>query len=209
LAVVVFGFEPFLEFDENPTELVVRHLDGKTIGGERLTAKVLPVDYARVERTILDAIEQAKPKLVIGFGLAQNREKITPEKIAVNYRFSGEPDNAGRKVGGARIDESEPDGVFSNLPVERLTDSLNEAGIPAAVSFTAGAYLCNNAMFVIVREARKQGFLGGFVHVPCHSEWVSKKGRATASLPIATIAKAAEHSVIYCLSESTTSNAQR
>ena len=199
MSVLVLGFEPFLDFDENPTKLVVEGLDEKTIGGEKVAGVVLPVDYDRVENAILDAIERTKPRLVIGFGLAQRREKITPEKIAVNYRYSSEPDNAGKKVGGVRIDENEPDGIFSSLPVETLVGSLNSVGIPASVSFSAGAYLCNNAMFVIVREARKRGFPGGFIHVPCHSEWVLRKNKPLASLPLATITQAAEHSVIHCL----------
>jgi pyroglutamyl-peptidase len=199
MSVLVLGFEPFLDFDENPTELVVKDLDGKIIEGERVTGVVLPVDYDLVESKILGAIERTKPKLVIGFGLAQKRERITPEKIAVNYRLADEPDNAGRKMGGVRIDGSEPDGIFSSLPVESLVSSLNSVGIPASVSLSAGAYLCNDAMFVIVREAARRGFSGGFVHVPCHSEWVSRKNRQLPSLPLAMIAKAAEHSTAYCL----------
>ncbi len=198
---MVFGFGPFLDLDENPTELVVRSLDGKTIGEEKVTGVVLPVDYDQVEDRILGAIKRVKPSLVVGFGVAQGREKVTPEKIAVNYRFASAPDNVGRKIEGARIDESEPDGIFSDLPVEHLAKSLNSAGIPASVSFSAGAYLCNNAMFVIVRESRTQGFAGGFVHVPCHSEWVSRKSEAFASLPLATIARAAELS-LSCVTRS-------
>ena len=198
----MFGFEPFLGFDENPTELVVRKLDGREFQGETVTGVVLPVDYDKVEDRVIGAIEHANPRLVIGFGLAQNREKVTPEKIAVNYRYSSDPDNAGKRIEGVRIDESEPDGVFSSLPVESLTNSLNSLGIPAAVSFSAGAYLCNNAMFLIVREALRRGFHGGFIHVPCHSEWVSRKNKALASLPLETITKAAEHSVGYCLNAS-------
>ncbi len=203
MPVLVFGFEPFLDFDENPTELLASGLDGKTIEGEAVTGVVLPVDYARVEKCIVEAVERVAPSLVIGFGLAQSRERITPEKIAVNYRLASQPDNAGVRMEGSRIDQSEPDGVFSNLPVEALASSLNSAGIPAAVSLSAGAYLCNNAMFVIVRESRRRGFCGGFIHVPCHSEWVSKKNKTLASLPLSTITRAAELSVSHALRSST------
>jgi pyroglutamyl-peptidase len=199
VAVVVFGFEPFLDFDENPAQLVVEALDGRTIGNEPVKGVVLPVDYDRIETRIMDVLTSTVPKLAIGFGLAQGREKVTPEKIAVNLRHASEPDNTGKKVSGAPIDPSQPDGIFSSLPVEGLAASLCSQGIPASVSFSAGAYLCNNAMFVIVREAKRHGFGGGFVHVPCHSEWVSRKQRQAPSLPIATIVKAAEHSVGYCL----------
>ena len=199
MTVLLFGFGPFLAYDENPTEVAVRRIDGARIGGEDVAGVVLPVDYAKVEGEIVSAIDRVRPRLAIGFGLAQGRVRVTPEKVAVNCRYSQEPDNSGTKAAGAPIDAGGPDGIFSNLRVEALADSLNSIGVPAAVSFSAGAYLCNNAMYVIVREARRRGFLGGFVHVPCHSEWVSSKNRPDPSLPIDTIEKAARHAVEFSL----------
>jgi pyroglutamyl-peptidase len=79
MPALVFGFEPFLEFDENPSQIVAQSLDGRVLGGERVTGVVLPVDYSRVERDIVRAIERVGPDLAVGFGLAQGRERITPE----------------------------------------------------------------------------------------------------------------------------------
>lgn len=199
MTVLVFGFEPFLRFDENPSQLIARSLDGKEVEGAKVVGMSLPVDYDRIEGTIEHAIESVGPELVIGLGLAPRRDSITPEKIAANYRFSEDPDNAGRKIGGARIDDSQPDGLFTNIPVEGLVAHLRSLGLPAALSLSAGGYLCNNAMFVIVREAKRGGFAGGFVHIPCHSEWVAKRGKPFPSLPLATMVHAAEHCVAYTL----------
>ena len=199
MSILVFGFEPFLEFDENPTQLLVQRLDARTFGGERVTGVVLSVDYERAERSIMGAIDRVKPGLVICFGLAAGRERIMPEKIAVNYRSAERADNAGRKMAGSPIDASGPDGLFTNLPVEGLVKSLNEHGIPASLSLSAGSYVCNNAMFVIVREARRRGFAGGLVHIPCHSEWVAKKKKQMPSLPLETLQRGAEHCIAYCL----------
>jgi len=199
LPVLVFGFDPFLEFDENPTDLVARDLDGKTIGGQRVTAKTLPVSYSRIEREIVSAINSTRPNLVLGFGLAAGRETITPEKIAVNYINSKAKDNSGKKLEAVPIDRTQPDGLFTNLPVEGLVKGLNRTGIPASLSLSAGAYICNNTMFVTLRESRKRGFGAGFIHVPIHAEWVGKKERGSPSLPLATIERAAVFSVEYCL----------
>lgn len=199
MTVLVFGFEPFLDFDENPSQLVAQSLDGREIEGTKVVGLCLPVDYGRIEEAIKAGIERVRPELVIGFGLAQRRDSITPEKIAANYRSSEESDNAGKKLGGVPIDESQPDGLFTNIPVEGLVASLRSLGFPANLSLSAGAYLCNNAMFVIVREAKKRDFAGGFVHVPCHSEWVARKGKSLPSLPLATMVHAAEHCVAYSL----------
>jgi len=70
MSVLVFGFEPFLEFDENPTQLLVQHLDARTFKGERVTGVVLPVDYEKAERSIMRAFDRVRPRLAIGFGLA-------------------------------------------------------------------------------------------------------------------------------------------
>jgi pyroglutamyl-peptidase len=197
----VFGFEPFLEFDENPSGLIASRLDGKIIYGQNVVSKILHVDYSLVESEISAAISATRPLLVVGFGLAANRTKVTPEKIAINYRYSNEPDNTGKNIGGAPIAAGGPDGLFTNLPVEGLVDHLNKEGVPSSLSTTGGAYLCNNAMFCIVKEARNKGFGGGFIHVPCHSEWVARKNKSYASLPIETLIKAAELSLAYCLDE--------
>jgi len=199
MPILVFGFEPFLEFDENPSEQLVRRLDARTFGGRQVTGVVLPVEYERAERRIMRAIDRMKPELAICFGLAAGRGKITPEKIAVNYRFAEGSDKAGRRMAGSLIDASGPDGLFTNLPVEGLVASLNEHSIPASLSLSAGSYVCNDAMFTIVREARSRGFSGGLVHIPVHSEWVAKKKKQMPSLPLETLHKAAEHCVAYCL----------
>ena len=59
-----------------------------------------------------------------------------------------------------------PDGLFSRFHVEELVKVLNSIGIPAEISLSAGAYLCNYVMFIILMESKKLGIPGGFVHVP-------------------------------------------
>lgn len=199
MTILVFGFEPFLEYDENPSSLVAKRLEGKRILGEDVIARILHVDYGTIESEIISALDSVEPTLAVGFGLAASRSKFTPEKIAINYRFSEELDNTGKSMKGTLIDNNSPDGLFTNLPVEGLVDHLNGFGIPASISTSAGGYLCNNVMFVIVREARMRGFHGGFIHMPCHSEWVAKKKKNFQSLPIDTLHKAAEMSLAYCL----------
>jgi pyroglutamyl-peptidase len=197
MTVLLFGFEPFLEFDENPTDLIVRGLDGKKIAGERVVSRTLPVDYAKIERRIFAGIEETKPKLVLGFGLAAGRDKVTPEKVGLNYVNSTSKDNRGRKLQGVPISPRGPDAILSDLPVEKLVKELGAKGIPSALSLSAGSYLCNYAMYVCLREGRRSGFRAGFIHVPCHSEWVAKSGKQYPSLPMQTLSAAAITSVSF------------
>ncbi len=199
--MVIFGYEPFLEYKENPSGLIAQSLNGREILGQRIKGITLPVDYSRLEELIVAALNREKPVLAIGLGLAGGRNTVTPEKIAVNYKHAAEPDNTGKIILAEKIDTGQPDGLFSNLPAEGLVDELNRQGVPASLSLSAGAYLCNNAMFVIVREARKGGFAGGFIHIPCHSEYAAREKKNLPSLPLALIEKGVETSIEYVLSQ--------
>lgn len=174
MSVLLFGYSPFLEFDENPSQIVAEKLDGQKIRDNEIKSIILPVDYSKVENLILDAINKYDPALIIGLGLAPGRSKITIEKIAINYIHSDVADNAGNSLNGELIDMDQSDGIFSTLPVELICKRLNSEGIPSSISLSAGGYLCNYAMFIIAREAKKLGIKGGFIHIPCHDGFISK-----------------------------------
>jgi len=197
--IVLFGFEPFLEYKENPSQLIVESLNGTVIGGASVRGITLPVIFSKVEEAIISALQNERPQLAIGIGVAGGRNMITPEKIAINYKNSKEPDMSGMIARGERIDHSEPDGIFSNLPVEGLVEELNRKKIPASLSLSAGGYLCNNAMFVIIREAKRNGYAGGFIHIPFHSEYVMQTKKDFASMPLNTLRSGIEVSIEYLM----------
>lgn len=199
MAALIFGFEPFQEYDENPSQLVAERLDKRSMLGERVVGHVLPVDHSRVKQEIRSAISEVRPKLVLGFGLAPGRDRLTPERLAVNQLSFEKPDNSGLSIPCARIEPEGPDLLFAKVPVRALVRHLNEAGIPAFLSLSAGTYLCNAAMYIILLEAQRQGFAAGFIHIPCHAEWVKRKGKAQPSLPLETILRGAELALAFCL----------
>lgn len=183
--VLITGFQPFLEFKRNPSQVLADDLNGKEEDGIRYVGRVMPVSYGGIEEAMVSSITEIKPDLIIGTGLSAGRSKLSVEKIAANYKFSMEPDNDGNKGAGEKIDESQPDGLFSLLHVEDLVRKLNEKSIPTQLSMTAGAYICNYAMFIIIREARKLGISGGFVHLPADTALaasMSNKGYASMGI---------------------------
>lgn len=133
---------------------------------------------------VTQSIRRYQPNLILGIGLAPGRTKITPEKIAINYKYSRIPDNMGVTYKGQRIDMNEPDGIFSNLPVEELVEYLKSKNIPSEISLSAGSYICNMTMFLVLREAKGIGARGGFIHIPCHEKCAieSKRDMAFMSL---------------------------
>ena len=75
-----------------------------------------------------------------------------------------------------------------------MTEAMNEAGIPAAVSYTAGTYVCNDVMYSMlhVLATKHPDARGAFMHVPFATEQATKKPVNTASLPIEVMARGLE-----------------
>lgn len=165
--LLLTGFEPFLDFPINPTQEIVNSLAGKTIGNYEVQGRLLPVDFAQSAQKILGYFDEVKPDVVISLGLAGGRSKITPERIAINIR-DGEPDNQGVRLEDSPIEEEGPAGYFSTLPIRNFVNLLQEKGYPAAISNTAGTYLCNNVMYAVLNKIHQENLdvRAGFIHIP-------------------------------------------
>ncbi|MEH7387422.1 pyroglutamyl-peptidase I [Bacillus sp. JJ1521] len=173
--LLLTGFEPFLEFPINPTEEVVNALNGKTIAGYEVVGKILPVDFEESAKQCLGHLDEYKPDFVISLGLAGGRNNITPERIAINCR-DGAVDNRGVKLQDSPIEEDGPDGYFSTLPIRKFVNAAMEKGFPAAISNTAGTYLCNNVMYSILHKINEVSLpvRAGFIHIPASHELALK-----------------------------------
>ena len=202
MKVLLFGFEPFLGFDENPSKRVVEALDGKTVNGSEIVGLILPVEYGRVESLLATKISELGPGLVLGTGLHPGLPKLGITKLAANFKFSSERDTVGESPKGERIAEGEPDGIFMSIDSEGLVARLNEAGIPAVLLLASSdAYLCNLSMFAVARQSKSANpsFGCGFIHLPFTEDFVSKNPmRNAASMSFATMAKGVEAAIGYC-----------
>lgn len=199
MKLLLTGFEPFLGFEINPTEAVVKNLDGKQIGKFTIIGKILPVDFKKGPEQLLKHMEEINPDAVISLGLAAGRTHITPERIAINCQ-DGEPDNNGVQLTDHPIDPNGPDGYFSKLPIRKIVNQLNKAGLPAEISNTAGTYLCNNVMYSMIHDLvkREKDIPAGFIHIPASHELVVKGKKRMASWSTADLTKAIEIA-IECL----------
>ena len=153
--VLVTGFERFGTHEVNPSQLIAEALDGV----------VLPVSYARAADELRRALDERDPEIVVAFGLAHDRDAVTPERFAHNLDEADTADNEDASGSGAEIDVAGPIAYRSTLPVDEIVAALRAQEIPAAVSRDAGGYLCNHVFYTLMRTL-KPGCLGGFVHVP-------------------------------------------
>jgi len=114
----------------------------------------------------LSLIEQHKPDVVICLGQAEGRTAITPERVAINLDDARLADNQGVLRNDVKILQDGPDAYFSTLPVNELVAVIKAQGIPAAVSLSAGAFLCNHVFYVAQNKFAGSDVRSGFVHVP-------------------------------------------
>ena len=58
--------------------------------------------------------------------------------------------------------------IFTNLPIKAMVKEMQDGGIPASVSNTAGTFVCNHVMYGIMYMIDKKypNIKGGFIHVP-------------------------------------------
>lgn len=178
MRLLLTGFVPFLDNPINPTEEIVKRLDGKVINNYEIVTAVLPVDFHESEQQLKKAITATQPDVIIMLGLAAGRYKITPERIAINIK-DGDKDNKGYIPVDEPIDPNGVDGLFSTLPIRKMVDVLKGNDLPAEISNTAGTYLCNNMMYIALQEAIKNNdsYLAGFIHIPASHELAIQNNR--------------------------------
>ena len=163
--VLLTGFEPFGKASSNPSGEIV-----KQISGQNIVTAILPVVYGRSEELLLQLIEQHKPEVVICLGQAEGRKEITPERVAINLDDARLADNEGVLRSEVKILEEGPDAYFSTLPIKEIVEAIKAKGIPAAISLSAGVFLCNHIFYIAQDKLAGTNVRSGFVHVPLMDE---------------------------------------
>ena len=181
--VLLTGFEPFGGDALNPSGEIARQLDGAEIAGHQVRGAVLPCVFGESAAELKRLIRRHSPTLVICLGLANGRAEITPERVAINVDDARIPDNAGRQPVDRAVVKGGPAAYWSTLPIKAIVAALRRNGLPAAVSQTAGTFVCNHAFYSLMHAlARKRSTVrGGFIHLPSQPE-LAKPGQP--SLPL-------------------------
>ena len=159
--VLLTGFEPFGKATLNPSGEIV-----KQISGDNIVTAILPVAYAQSAERLLALIAEHNPDVVICLGQAEGRTQITPEKVAINLDDARLPDNDGVQRSDVKILNDGPDAYFTTLPIKEMVDAVKAAGVPASVSLSAGAFLCNHVFYVAQNKFAGSNVRSGFIHVP-------------------------------------------
>jgi pyroglutamyl-peptidase len=185
--VLLTGFEPFAGDATNPSGDAVRMVADQWDDPEQLVTAVLPVAFDHARRSLLELIATHEPDVVIATGLAGGRSGISVERVAINLIDARIPDNTGDQPVDVPSSPGAPAARFATLPVKAITAAIGDAGIPAAVSHSAGTFVCNHTMFTALDADGPTGRRAGFIHVPYARETAPGD---RPSLPLTDIARA-------------------
>ena len=181
--LLITGFDPFGENSVNPSWEAVKLLP-EQVGNYTLHKLAIPTIFGTAAQMVLTKAEQLRPDVIISVGLAGGRDAVTPERIAVNIRDARIADNQGFQPKGDRVAQKGAAAYFSTLPVEQMAQAIRQIGIPAAVSNTAGTFVCNDVLYTLLHRFDGTSVRAGFLHVP----YLPSQG--TPNMPLEDIVKA-------------------
>ena len=163
--LLITGFDPFGGERINPSWEAVKLLP-ETIGEYTLTKLQIPTVFGQAAEKVLTAAKELKPDVILSVGQAGGRKAVTPEVIGINLREAGIPDNMGNRPVNTPVIAGGPDACFATVPVREMVKSITSAGLPAALSVSAGAFVCNDVLYTLLHHYRGTDTRVGFIHVP-------------------------------------------
>ena len=163
--LLITGFEPFGGQNINPSWQSVLALENQ-IGEFSLYKLEIPTVFKKGVQAVLEKAEQINPDAILCIGQAGGRDSITPEVVAINLMDANIADNEGNKPINEQIDPTGENAYFSNLPIREMVKAINSEGIPAKLSYSAGAFVCNEVMYTLLHKFKNTDVKVGFIHVP-------------------------------------------
>lgn len=173
MKVLVTGFEPFGGEKINPSYEVVKQLDDKISDADIIKLQV-PVVFYKSVNTVIKKIHEEAPDIILMIGQAGGRYNISVERIAININDARIEDNEGNRPVDEAIDKDGLPAYFSSIPVRKIVERMIENNIPAAISNSAGTYVCNHLLYGILDYIWKNKLdtRAGFIHVPYMPEQI-------------------------------------
>lgn len=165
--ILITGFEPFGDYDINPSECIVETLDGSYIAGYEIIGIVLPVDFEDAVECILESIDDQKPCLVLSLGLDERTTTIDVEKVAVNLKRYARNELPLWFL-PRFLSRGDPLFQWSPVNAQNIKEALTTDEIPAKLSLSAGTYVCNAVFYHSLLYCQENNLhtTTGFLHVP-------------------------------------------
>jgi pyroglutamyl-peptidase len=153
----------------------------------------LPTSYAQSAAVLRAAFDAVRPDIVLCVGQAGGRSELCLERVAINVQDARIRDNDGSQPIDLPVVKDGPAAYFATLPIKACVAALREQGLPAAVSNTAGTFVCNHVFYALMDllGPPPHAARGGFLHVPCVPEQAARLGGGP-SMALADIVRGIE-----------------
>ncbi len=144
--IFLYGFEPFDEFEYNVSALVIarlpRYIQDKS--------RVFPVTFSR--SMFEDALNNYRPRYVLGLGQSRGGDKLRIERYAQNTWAKRNEVSAPICLGSGNMRRE----MKWSLPLKEICEYGEDAG----------TYVCNFSMWVCDEWAAMHSAQSAFLHIP-------------------------------------------
>ncbi|MCE7699542.1 MAG: pyroglutamyl-peptidase I [Methanobacterium paludis] len=203
MKILVTGFDPFGGESINPAYEVVKRLRDNISGAEVVKLQI-PTAFNESIKKTTNKIKEINPDFVLNIGQAGGRSGITVERVAININDARIPDNLNQQPVDTKIDETGENAYFASIPIKAIVQAIRDKKIPAAVSDSAGTYVCNHIMYGVQNYIHKNNLniKAGFIHIPYLFQQVINKPN-TSAMDIDTMVKAIETAIEVIITKDT------
>lgn len=163
--LLITGFDPFGGENINPSWEAAKELPDH-IGDWQITKMEIPTVFGAAAGQVIAAAEGLQPNAILCIGQAGGRAAVTPEVVAINLQEARIPDNRGNQPMNIPVVKGGPAAYFATVPVREMVQTIQAASIPAALSYSAGTFVCNDVLYRLLHHFDGTATQAGFIHVP-------------------------------------------
>ena len=196
MKLLLTAFDPFGGESINPAQEALAQITSPR-QDIKIIKLVIPTVFGLSIQTVYEAMKLHKPDAVLCIGQAGGRTAITVEQVAINLMDARIPDNQGNQPIDQPVFADGADGYFSTLPVKEMVSAIRSAHVPAAISYSAGTYVCNQLMYGVLYHIQQEfpDMQAGFVHVPYIPFQAASMERSVPSMSLADVVRGLEAAI--------------
>lgn len=165
--LLLTGFLPENDRVGNASRDLILHLRDR-LPAAWATA-LLPQDGQALPDLLDGLLRKHQPRITILCGQAPGRNRLSLEVAALNILDFRVPDALGYQPRDIPAIDGQPLAHRSNLRLAQASEYLKSLGYPTVLSWHAGTFLCNHALFLTLDWLAHNGTPGHdalFLHIP-------------------------------------------
>ncbi|MEZ6104029.1 MAG: pyroglutamyl-peptidase I [Pirellulaceae bacterium] len=184
--VLITAFAPYDQWDRNASWLALVALTSELPDHPEITTRLYPANLDAL-REHLQADLADEYDVTIHLGQHPGSSALALEAIGINV---AQPLPTSLSHALPLVPDG-PVAYRSPLPLERWAQLLRSSGVPAVVSYHAGTYLCNAALFLAQHIIAENGYKSQstFIHVPLDTTQTVDAQGPLPALPSALVAR--------------------